>query len=261
VYADKPDKDIPSMFTEVDYLYDMLLASDWWSADHIKIIKGKDATAWNIIQGLRWLDRMDDGDDISLVYIATHGGSLMDSEGYPADLPPKDEADGADEILATYWYFAYHLSFIWDDELNFLLGRLNSKGVCLIVDSCHAGGFNDPPYWNWLKTRKITFPFLKNARSSTPVTWMKGFGEEVGGRGRVVLMACQEDEVSYVGSGFTFFLIDGFRGYGDVNMDGMVSAEEAFNYTKSKMGGYWQHPTMFDAYPGELPIMEVTIDL
>ena len=264
VYADNPDEDIPSMLTEVDYLYDMLLDSDRWSADHIKVIKGEDATVLTIILGLRWLDKMDDSDDISLVYIATHGSPLKYKNGDPIDIPPRDEADGADEILVTYWGFEYNWAFIWDDELNLLLNCLDSKGVCLIVDSCYAGGFNDPLYWNWFKFGRNTFPFYKNkniGKNFSPLTWMKGFGEDVSGKGRVVLMACQEDEVSYVGSGFTIFLIDGFRGYGDVNMDGVVSAEEAFNYTKSKMGGYWQHPTMFDAYPGELPLTEVTIDL
>ena len=46
-------------------MYEMLLDSDWWSEDHIKVIKGRDATATNIIQGFRWLDQMDDDDDNS----------------------------------------------------------------------------------------------------------------------------------------------------------------------------------------------------
>jgi len=139
VYADNPDQNRPLMLEEVDDLYEVLLQSDVWSEDHIKVIKGEDATGFNIISGLRWLDRMEDEDDFSLVFITTHGSPIG------LDIPPFDEEDGTDEMLVTYWGFTYLYSFIWDDELNFLLNSLESQGVCLIVDSCYAGGFNDPP--------------------------------------------------------------------------------------------------------------------
>jgi len=87
------------------------------------------ATIFNIIQGLRWLDKMEDSDDISMVFITTHGFPL------DIDIPPLDEEDGADEGLISYWGFAFPNLFIWDDQLNFLLNRLESQGVCLI------GGF------------------------------------------------------------------------------------------------------------------------
>ena len=50
-------------------------------------------------------------------------------------------------------------------------------------------------------------------------------------------------------------LINGFWGQADNfgNMDGINSAEEAFNYTESNI---WdeQHPTILDLYPGEFPV-------
>ncbi len=141
-YAENPMEDRPDMILEVNDFYAQLLQSDWWPADHIKVLTGEDATVVNIIAGLRWLDRMEDSNDISLVYLSTHGFPL----GF--DIPPKDEADGTDEALVSYWGFSFPGLVIWDDELNVLLNRLESKGVCLIVDSCYAGGFNDPPNWN-----------------------------------------------------------------------------------------------------------------
>jgi len=150
VYADDPQQNRPLMLEEVDDLYDVLLDSPWWSEDHIKVIKGEDATVSNIIKGFRWLDRMEDSDDISVVFITTHGSPL------DFDIPPFDEDDGTDEILVSYWGFAYPGLFIYDDEINFLLNRLESQGVCLIVDSCFAGGFNDPPDWNI--TQRGLFP-------------------------------------------------------------------------------------------------------
>ena len=120
----------------------------------------------------------------------------------------------------SYWGFAYPNLYIWDDQLNFYLNRLESYGVCLIVDSCYAGGFNDPPDWN-LSIQSVN-PFNQIQTDQAITKWIQGFGEEVRGQGRVVLMASCEDEVSYSG-GFAPYLIDGFRGFGDTNMDGVVT--------------------------------------
>ena len=242
VYADDPQQDRPLMLEEVDDLYNVLLQSDIWTEDHIKVIKGKDATATNIISGLRWLDRMEDKDDFSLVFITTHGAPMG------LDVPPFDEEDGTDEMLITYWGFTYPFNFIWDDELNFLLNRLESQGVCLIVDSCYAGGFNDPPGWNLLNI--LTSIRGKNTISNKE--WMEGFIEDVRGQNRVVLMASCEDEVAYSG-GFAPYLIDGLRKYADINNDNIVSAEEAYIYTEPRT--YRQTPTIYDGYDGELPLV------
>jgi 5-hydroxyisourate hydrolase-like protein (transthyretin family) len=246
VYADDPQQNRPLMLEEVDDFYELLLESPWWSEDHIKVIKGEEATTTGIIQGLRWLDQMEDSDDISVVYITTHGFPLG------VDIPPADEADGTDEALVSFWGFAYPNLYIWDDELNVLLNRLESQGVCLIVDSCYAGGFNDPPDWN-LSIQSVN-PFYQIQTDQAITKWIKGFGEEVRGQGRVVLMASCEDEVSYSG-GFAPYLIDGFRGFGDTNMDGVVTAEEAFYYSEPRT--YRQHPTMYDEYDGELPLIQL----
>jgi hypothetical protein len=243
-YADDPQQNRPSMLEEVDDLYDLLLQSDIWSEDHIKVIKAEDATVSNILSGLRWLDKMEDKDDISLVYLTTHGFPL----GF--DIPPFDEEDGTDEALVSYWGFAYKSSYLWDDEINFMLNQLESKGVCLIVDSCYAGGFNDPP--DWINNNLFNFKISNN--QSSIKKWIEGFGKELSGQNRVILMASCEDEVSYSG-GFAPYLIDGIRGYGDSNLDGIVTAEEAFYYAEPRAPR--QNPTIFDGYPGELPLFYI----
>lgn len=242
VYAENPEEDRPDMLLEVDDLQELLLQSDWWEEDHIKVIKGKDATIINCIAGLRWLDRMEDSNDVSLVFFSTHGFPLG------VDIPPRDEADGTDEALVSYWGFAFKNLFLWDDQLNVLLNRLESKGVCLIVDSCYAGGFNDPPNWN----------MTVGKASQTAAEWAEGFGEDVRGQNRVVLMASCEDEVSYSG-GFAPYVIDGLRGYGDTNSDDVVSAEEAFYYAQPRSPH--QNPTIYDGYDGDLPIMNLASPL
>ena len=236
VYADNPQQDRPLMLEEVDDLYETLIESGVWSEDHIKVIKGKDATCSNIIAGFKWLDDQEDQDDFSVVFITTHGSPL----GF--DIPPFDEADKKDELLVSYWGFAYPNLYIYDDQINYYLNKLESKGVCLIVDSCFAGGFNDPP--NWIKTRD------NNKMSSEK--FIEELGGELSGQNRVVLMASREDELSYSG-GFAPYVIDGLRGHADTNNDDIVTAEEVFIYCEPRCSR--QHPTIFDGYPGELPLM------
>ena len=76
VYAGHPDEDRPSMLTQVENLRNMFLISEHWKDDNIKVIKGENATFLNIFKGFRWLNKMDDKNDFSLVYITTHGGQL-----------------------------------------------------------------------------------------------------------------------------------------------------------------------------------------
>jgi len=244
-YAENPMEDRPDMIREVNDFDTQLLRSDWWPSDHVKVLTGENATIVNIIAGLRWLDRMDDNNDISLVYFSTHGFPL----GF--DIPPKDEADGTDEALVSYWGFSFPTLVIWDDELNVLLNRLESKGVCLIVDSCYAGGFNDPPNWN-LTSDAAT---VQQQHHLAAERWAKEFGEEVRGQKRVVLMASCEDEEA-VSGGFGPYLVDGIRGYADANDDGIVSAEELFAYAETR-SAQMQQPTMYDGYDGELPLISV----
>ena len=222
-YAENPEQNRPDMILEANDFRNLLLQSPWWSADHIKIITAENATGSNIFAGFQWLNKMVGPDDVVVVYLSTHGSYL------PFDIPPRDEADSTDEFLVTYWGFAYNTSFITDDEINIMLNRLKSNNVCLIVDSCYAGGFND--HWKLLKIAPEQH--------------------------RVILMGSCEDELSYSG-GFAPYLIDGLRGYADSNQDGIVTAEEVFAYALPRSVPR-QTPTMYDGYPGELALTTNTL--
>jgi hypothetical protein len=244
VYYKNPDQDRPSMLEAVNDLYDVLIDSPQWQPDHIRMTTGQQATGKNLIRDLIWLIQSEDADDMSLIYLTTHGSPLKNKNGYPVDLPPKDEADGADEMLVMYHGFDRWYSFVWDDLLNFFLNRLQSRGVCVIVDSCYSGGFNDPP-----RGAKL--------QDYTVESFTQGLGEELASQGRIVLMSCRENEISY-GSYFSELLIEGFGGVADLlfgNSDGIVSAEESFAYADFWLTWFGeQHPTMLDLYPGEYPV-------
>ena len=224
VYLNHPEMDRPNMLVEVDDVYNSLLASKNWESSHIRKITGENANLENILSGLQWLAKMDDGDDISLVYITTHGGFLT------TDIPPRDEADGKDECLIPYEGFDDPTKFIWDDELVFLLNLLESKGICVIIDSCYSGGFNDRSLIKEIgKPIGYTFTKVKNLIDIyNSALWAKDFSKDVSGNNRVVLMSCRDDEVSY-GSEFSYYIAEGLRGNADANLDEVCSAEEVFN--------------------------------
>ncbi len=239
-YAGHPEENRPMMLEDVANMREKLLVSEHWKDKNIKVIKGIRATLCNIIRGFHWLDRKEDENDISVVYIGTHGGSLN------RDLWPRDEWDGKDEVLATFFGFMFPWARIRDDVLNLLLSFLESKGTCVIIDSCHSGGFNDTPY-----SKTIMNDNIMNADE-----WMHEFAGELSGSGRVVMMSCSEYELSQA-SIFTDCLIEGLTGYADYNEDDMVSAEEAFDYIVENLNDPYQHPTIYDDYIGELYLTQV----
>ena len=247
VYANAPAMDRPSMLVEVENFYNALLVSDMWDESHIKKITAENATVINIFKGFKWLAENADENDICLIYITTHGFPIM------FDLPPFDEADGMDEALAAYRGFlpfqspwsweqlANPFGIITDDEINFMLNRINAKGICFIVDSCHSGGFND----NWSYSIEESFA--------------KELIKDLKGRNRIVMASVPEDKVSY-GSFFSHYIIEGMEGYADENNDSICTAEEIFRYAEPiirKETG--MEPQMFDDYPGEMPLREVEL--
>jgi hypothetical protein len=247
VYLNAPGENRQEMLDACNNLYSTLLASpSYWQASNIHMVTGSHGTLNNLLYQLNWLKQVSTSQDYVLVYLTTHGGHLHDFSGRLLDLPPKDETDGSDEILVMYNGFAQWWGFIWDDLLNFMLSRIQCKGMCLIIDSCYSGGFNDPPYQG-IPGRQDTF---------TAQDFTKGLMEEVAGQGRVTLMSSEEDQVSF-GSYFSDYLIQGFAGSADSNHDSIVTAEEAFAYAlpRTEWDTYWQEiPTISDLYPGEFPV-------
>ena len=245
VYYNCPTMDRPSMLVEISRFEQMLSETDNWDMSHVKIIKKEDATVSNIRDGFKWLDEMEDENDICLIYLTTHGFPIW------VDLPPFDENDGQDEALASYYGFLpYESPFRWeylsnpfgiiiDDQFNRWFNNLESKGVGVIVDSCHSGGFND---------------YRQQSKSSEEYQFATQFSQEIAGQNRIVITSVREEDVSY-GSIFSHNVIDGLHGYADKNYDSYVTLEEAFEYAKNIVEQTTSmKPQIFDNLPGDLII-------
>ena len=249
VYRDNPSMDRPTMLQEVQRFEQVFGFSENWDESHIKIITKEEATVINILDGFRWLDEMEDENDVCLIYLTTHGFPLW------FDRPPFDENDGRDEALATYTgFFPFNpidpnrwepmtnpFGIITDDQFNRCFNRLESKGVGVIVDSCHSGGFND----------------YKSVNVNLRDSYIDKFASSIQGQNRIVVTSVPEADLSY-GSRFSHNLIDGLYGYADYNHDNKVTLEEAFYYSEAIVEDTTgMNPQIFDNYPGELVIIEL----
>ena len=219
-------------------MYDALI-SGGWEADHIQLLI--DANRATIEGAIDWLATNAGPGDTALFFFSGHGT-------YSTDVYPFDETDGYDEYICPT-----DGDNIRDDELDAKLDTIDSDvAIAVIIDSCFAGGMGKSAD---LKAKTLPKPKVELETGD-------GFAKDCGEPGRVVLMACDEDEYSYESSSvqngfFTYFLVNGLSGAADANSNGEVSAEEAFGYTDplvlSSTGGE-QDPQIYDGYTGELGI-------
>jgi len=253
-FINRPDITLPGNDIAAEDFKKLLMVSDNWKEDHIRVLTGKNATWRNIYNGLKWLNKMDDKDDICLFYIATHGGQMK-------DVYPKDENDNQDEYLIAYdtdrlffpsigltLHIPLRLFYMIDDDINNMLSRLDSKGVCAIFNTCYSGGFND---------------FNTQNKYDTNSNFINEFSDELLSEGRVIIMACEENKQSK-GLLFSYYLMEGLMGFSDINNNSLCSAEEAFQYASPKTKNFLNkelrfenNPQIFDDYDGELTLTNI----
>jgi len=212
------------------------LLNHGWEEDHIFVLNNEEATRDGVINAVISLDDFEDEDDVVLYFHSGHAGG--DSLGMRA----YDERIMADDL---------------DDAFD----TLESKHIAIILNSCWTGG---------------TIKHLNKP-------------------GRVCLAATEADGLAYQVSfiencvfGYFIFDNDGTWRSGpgpesvhgalnrpscDLNKDGWISVEEAFNHTEYWTSYYvskldlWpedpnnqrleQHPQMIDEYKGELRLVKL----
>ncbi len=259
-FKNKPALELPGNDISAKDFRNLLLVSEHWESDHIRVLTGENATWFNIMKGLFWLDFMDDEDDICLFYISTHG-----MPGMGIDIWPKDEEDG-DEMLMTYdtfrtrignWFINIPLRTHWitDDMLNKAIDRMDAKGVCAIINACYCE-YADVLGSNGFDIKKADLCSNHNMMAASE--WMEEFLEDLGTTNRIILMSCSLNEMS-LGNVFSYSVMEGFQGFCDSNNDTICSAEEAFAYSipraqtfLNREFNFQQTPQIYDGYSGEL---------
>jgi uncharacterized caspase-like protein len=140
------------------------------------------------------------------------------------------------------------------DEVQTIFDRLEAERVVVFLDACHSGAAGGRTFAS-KRTRagRVDDLFLERLARS---------------RGRAIVTAARSNEVSIelpeLGHGlFTYYLLQGLRGAGDLDRDGIVSLQELYQYLdqevsrKSRSSGGNQHPVMKGEVEGFLPLVRL----
>ncbi|MBN1352831.1 DUF1566 domain-containing protein [candidate division KSB1 bacterium] len=214
------------------------------SPDNVILLLDEDATQRKIRSAIgTQIPRRAEERDKVLIYYAGHGAPVVD--------PKTRSQDGMEKYLIPHDAELDDLraSGISMDEIQKFFGWIESKQVLFFIDSCYsgeAGGrtFQQPSYQ---KRAALTDEFLN----------------ELAGEGRLVITACDVNEVSLeladLGHGiFTHYLIEGLKGKADSNNDGLVTERELYEYVyenvsrQARLLGGSMHPIYKGSVMGKL---------
>jgi uncharacterized caspase-like protein len=218
-----------------------------FAPDHVYTYTNGQASKGSIQNALNLMSARAGPSDVVVFYFSGHGDQM------DRDLSPYDEADGRDEVLCPYdSYSDRYDRDISDDELQTMLGRINSKNTICIFDTCHSGGMvkgsrisaiygaskDSPAIDAFVRNDGISADFSKDARS-----------------GRYVMLMASDDDESAVDSSrlqngvFTYYLVEGLTSTSaNLDSDQYISIEEAFSYAQAASTRYdsSMHPQIYD---------------
>lgn len=194
------------------------LLSRGWRDDHIAFIPNRAATKPAIMEGLAWLQSKTDGRSTAIFHYSGH------------EKPMKRDADGDGERRDVALWVSDN-GLIADGILGRALGGVRAKRMWINLAVCRAGGFNDPG----------------TSRPGRVITYSSPEAE----------LSYEDPEVNHSVFGWNMLVRGIGRKEADLNKDGVVTVEEAFQFAVplvvDRTEGF-QHPTMDDQYPGEFDL-------
>ena len=247
--------DIPKLrytVPDAEAIYEVLTGPGGFKKEHVLLLTDKTERK-PTYRNLKWalgtfLARSAKKDDTVVIYFAGHGAPEVDQRGVERDglskyLVPADAEP--DDLYSTALPM---------DELQTIFGRIEAERVVVFLDSCYSGAAGGRTFAS-KKTRAVNVDdlFLERLARS---------------KGRAIVTASRPTEVSIelpeLGHGiFTYYLVEGLKGAGDLNRDGIVTLQELYEYVeqqvtqKSRAVGGNQHPVMKGELEGVLPLMRV----
>ncbi|MFQ5769192.1 MAG: caspase family protein [bacterium] len=227
-------------------IYQVLTDSDLGriSPENIILLLDEKATQRNIRSAIGTkIPRRAGANDMIFIYFAGHGAPVIDpksgsSDGMEKYLIPADAE--RDDLRATG---------ISMDEIQKFFGWIECKQVFFFIDSCYSGeaGGRTFSHSQYQRRALLTNEFLDN----------------LAGEGRVVITACDVNEVSLeeqeLGHGlFTYYLIEGLKGVADKDRDGLVTVNELYEYIYQNVSNHARkidgcmHPIQKGAIKGKI---------
>ncbi|MFZ1061671.1 MAG: caspase family protein, partial [Candidatus Rokuibacteriota bacterium] len=247
--------DIPKLrytVPDAEAIYQVLTGPAGFKKEHVLLLTDKTERK-PTLRNIKWalgtfLSRSAKKDDTVLIYFAGHGAPEVDSRGVERDgfskyLVPTDAEP--DDLFS---------SALPMDDIQTIFARIEAERVVVFLDSCYSGAAGGRTFSS-KKTRAghVDDLFLERLARS---------------KGRAIITASRPAEVSIelpeLGHGiFTYYLVQGLKGAGDLNRDGIVTLQELYEYVeqevtkKSRAVGGNQHPVMKGELEGVLPLVKV----
>ena len=197
--------------------------------DNVTLLLDENATERKIRSALGTdLPRRAGSQDTVLVYYAGHGAPVIDPTGKSRDgmekyLVPTDAV--LNDLRSTA---------IAMESIQKFFGWLEASQVLFFIDSCYSGMAGGRTFErdDYKPRASLTNDFL----------------DDLGSEGRLVVTACDVNEVSLevaaLGHGlFTYYLTKGLKGAADQNGDGLVTAQELYEYVHKNVS---QHAKSLD---------------
>lgn len=202
-------------------------------ASHVHVLTDDQATTKNIKEGLNWIARHAESDDLVLIYVATHG------------TPRTADSAGGANYLVTYDTQANSGGNVDEDALyataypmvelaNAVATRMKALRTVVFLDTCYSGG----------AAGSSTDKLANTAPSASMLTHMSL------GTGRIVMAASQNNEESLESNQlhhgyFTYYLLQALKSGKGLTPLSLVYASVAQQVSQSVSAqGAHQHPVM-----------------
>jgi hypothetical protein len=220
--------------------YDYLLKTTQIPRENVTLLLNQEASLSNLRTTLgTQLKNKAGPDDMVILYFAGHGAT----EGDVAS----PDGDGLEKYLLPFDADLKDLygSALPMREISYILQRIRSERLVFIIDSCYSGASGGRTVRTDGTRANISDRFLDRV---------------VSGKGTIILTASGANEVSVEKDDlqhgvFTYFLLEGLEGKADIDHDGQITVDEAYDYVSKnvpKATRQEQHPVKKGAVEGQL---------
>ena len=182
-----------------------------YPADQVTLLADGNATREGILAALADLAQRTTPDDTVLLFYSGHGEYSADGGYYLTTHDTRFDQGGG--VTGTA------LSQV---DLIDALRKIKGQRVLVLVNACHAGELS--PILGAGQPAVVGQPFPQQTAAALLAT----------GSGRIIITACREQQVSYIGPGpltiFAQALTDGLRGQGVSGRAGFISAFDLYTH-------------------------------
>ena len=218
-YEHEPEHNVPITVADTRALHEVISDPQFcgYPAGQVTLLHDSTATRAGILAALDDLATRTTADDTVLLFYGGHGWDATDGTYYltthDTQFTPRSHIAQSKVVLDTG---------VSEHEFIAKLRAIPAQRVLVIINACYAGslaptlGDSDPPV--------LGQPFPEHASNALLST----------GAGRIIMTACREDQVSFIGLGeltiFARALVDGLRGRGVSSRRGYISAFDLYSH-------------------------------